>query len=581
MMINKKWEKIIKKLDFAFQPIVDMSSGKIYAVEALLRNVKEAGGFHSIFSLFDEAFHEGCLYQLDLELRMKSFEKFSKISIDGLHLFYNIDNRILYMPDLTPGNTDKILKKYNLEKEKICFEISERGTLQDPSSVTNMVKRYKQNDFKIAIDDFGTGIAGFKMLYYSEANFIKIDRFFIQNIQNDNKKRLFCSHIINLSHIMGMSVIAEGIETKEEYYTCKEIGADLIQGYFAQKPQLDIKKIHPIYKNIKDLYKNDFRKKSANIINKEFIKYIEPLYIEELNFQKIFKYFKQNKLQHFVPIINADKEFKGIINEKNIRDFSYSQYGISLSCNDRVNEKLKSNIKKILTVKLNWSIDKILEIYNINGKNSEGIFVTKNSKYFGYLSLDHLLYLSYKRNIEIATDKNPLTKLPGNNSINNFLEKAFEKNKKIVYTIVYFDFNDFKPFNDIYGFRKGDRAIIMFSEILNKELKSSVFIGHIGGDDFFIGFKDEYFSEIYNTILYIQNEFTHQVSSLYTKEDREAGYIQTKDRFGIARKFDLLSVCAAIIEIRPRTSKNKFDNIIGEIKKESKKIKKPLAISIL
>ncbi len=580
-MINDKWNKIIKKLDFAFQPIVNIQSGEIYAVEALLRNIKEAGGFYSVFNLLDEAFQNSYLYQLDLELRMKSFEKFSKIPINGLHLFYNIDNRILYMPDYKNGNTDKILKKYNIKKDKICFELSERGTLQDPRSLTNLVQRYKQNNFKIAIDDFGTGVSGFQMLYYSEANYIKIDRFFIQNIQKDNKKRLFCSHIINLAHIMGISVIAEGVETKEEYYTCKEIGADLVQGYFVQKPQLNIKKISPVYKKIKQLFKNDFREKSTNILDKKLIKFIEPLFEKELNFKEIFKYFKRNKLQHFVPIVNDNEELMGIINEKDIRDLSYSQYGMSLSCNNSVNEKLKNSIKKTLKVKINWSIDKILEIYNANETNNEGIFITKNNKYFGFLSLDNLLYLSYKRNIEIATDKNPLTKLPGNNSINNFLQKVFDKNKQSIYSLVYLDFNNFKPFNDVYGFRKGDRAILLFSELLKKELKSSVFIAHIGGDDFFLGFKNKPFPEVYSEVANIQNKFTDQISSLYTKEDRKKGYIKTKDRFNIERVFKILNVCAAIVEIHPHHSKHDFDNIIGFLKKESKKISTPLSSSIL
>lgn len=117
-MLNEKWLKIIKKLDFAFQPIVNIKSGEIYAVEALLRNVKEAGGFHSIFNLFDDAFHDGILYQLDLELRHLAIQKFSTIDIKKLNIFYNLDNRILYTPDFKVGNTELILEKFNLDKQK-------------------------------------------------------------------------------------------------------------------------------------------------------------------------------------------------------------------------------------------------------------------------------------------------------------------------------------------------------------------------------------------------------------------------------------------------------------------------------
>ena len=60
-MLDKKWSNIVAKVDFAFQPIVNVKSGNLFAVEALLRNFKEAGNFHSIYNLFDDAFHEGVL----------------------------------------------------------------------------------------------------------------------------------------------------------------------------------------------------------------------------------------------------------------------------------------------------------------------------------------------------------------------------------------------------------------------------------------------------------------------------------------------------------------------------------------
>ena len=328
-MLNKKWNTIISKLDFAFQPIVNIKSGKIYAVEALLRNVKEAGWYHSIFSLFDDAFHDGVLYQLDLELRQIAFSKFAKIDIENIQLFYNLDNRLIYMPDISYGNTSKILEQLNLDKRSICFELSERGSLKDASSITSMVSRYKQEGFDIAIDDFGTGIAGFQLLYYSDANFIKLDRFFIDNIHTDAKKRLFCSSIINMAHIMGIKVIAEGVETKEEYYTCKSIGADFIQGFFIQKPKIEIEKIKPVYEDIKILFDKDKRKDGENLVDKTKIDYIKPLYTDT-SLHDLFIYFKENTTNSFVPIVNQLDQLCGVIYEKDIKKMSYSQFGMAL-----------------------------------------------------------------------------------------------------------------------------------------------------------------------------------------------------------------------------------------------------------
>ncbi len=579
-MLTKKWKDIIKKLDFAFQPIVNVNSGELYGVEALLRNVKEAGDYHSIFALFDDAYHDGVLYQLDLKLREMAFSKFAKIDIPNIHLFYNLDNRLMYMPDFSYGNTLKILESLKLNIKQICFELSERGTMQDPSSITSMVNRYKREGFDIAIDDFGTGIAGFQLLYYSESNFIKIDRFFIDSVHKDAKKRLFCSSIINMAHIMGMKVIAEGIETKEEYYACKDIGADLLQGYLIQKPKTDISKIKIIYDDTKVLFEKDKRKSELNIIDKIKIDKLPSLSINT-NLDKLFQFFKKYPASSFVPIVDTLGQLCGVIYEEDIKQFAYSPYATSLAKNDSSNEKLKKYIKKTVPVEITWGVDKVLEIYNMHASNSKGVFVTRNSQYYGFINLQNLLSLSYTRNLAIASDQNPLTKLSGNQKIEEFISDAFKNKDKNSFQIVYFDFNDFKPFNDTYGFRQGDRAILIFADILKKELDHDDFIAHIGGDDFFVGFKNKDFTLVYSLVSQIQQLFRSNIKELYSKKDKENGHIKTKDRFGVQREFKLLEVASAIVEITNKSNKNNFDLALGAIKKESKKIDKPLYVAIL
>ena len=270
-MIN--WDEIIDKLDYAFQPIIYAQSGKLYAVEALLRNVQDIPNITTIDDLFDLVFSNDYLYEFDLLLREKAIKKFANINIPNLKLFYNLDNRIIYNKNYSSGNTQKILTKYNLSKDKIIFELSEKGTSIEQNALSTMLQRYKQSGYSIAIDDFGIGVSGLKLLYFSEANIIKIDRFFISNIDQDSKKKLFCSSIIDMAHIMGMQVIAEGVETQKEFYTCKDIGADFIQGFLVQKPTKNINEILPIYNDISNLILDDkredhltFSKKSKNQI---------------------------------------------------------------------------------------------------------------------------------------------------------------------------------------------------------------------------------------------------------------------------------------------------------------------------
>ncbi|MFW2600921.1 hypothetical protein SDC9_14113 [bioreactor metagenome] len=569
------WTEIIEKLDYAFQPIIYSHSGKIYAVEALLRNVNEIPGLMSIDDLFDLAFNDDYLYELDLQLREKAISKFAKIKQSNLKLFYNLDNRIIYNKNYSQGNTAKILKKYNLNKDSICFELSEKGTAIEQNALSTMLQRYKESGYKIAIDDFGIGVSGLKLLYFSEAHIIKLDRFFITNIDQDSKKKLFCSSIIEMAHIMGMQVIAEGIETAKEFYTCKDIGADFIQGYLVQKPTTNIDKIEKIYKNIYSLISEDKRASQNNFIDEKFIENILPLNVNT-SLYDLFLHFKENTKSHFVPITDEFGNFLGIIYESDIKKISYSQYGLSLAQNRTFSSTLLKYIKPALSVEISWGIDKILEIYNLNSNNSLGIFITSSDKYIGFINLNSLLTLSYKRNIEIATNQNPLTKLPGNNQIEKFIDKSFKKNQKDITHIIYFDFNDFKPFNDIYGFRQGDRAILIFSELLQKRYSKDSFIAHIGGDDFFVGLKNKDKEDVFELTSNVQDEFRNSAKNIYSKEDKKNGFIISKDRFNEKRRFELLSVSAAIIEINSKSDISNFDNTLNIVKKASKNSKKPI-----
>jgi diguanylate cyclase (GGDEF)-like protein len=572
----QNWNEIIEKLDYAFQPIIYSHTGKIYAVEALVRGVQNVDGLNSIDDLFDKAFNDDFLYELDLQLREKAISKFANIEIENLKLFYNLDNRIIYNKKYSQGNTAKILNKYKLDKNRICFELSEKGTAIEQNALSSMIQKYKESGYSIAIDDFGIGVSGLKLLYFSEANVIKLDRFFITNIDQDSKKKLFCSSIIEMAHIMGMQVIAEGIETAKEFYTCKDIGADFIQGYLAQYPTLDINEIKYIYPNIVNLINEDKRANGNASIDNEFIEPITALNINT-SLYNLFVHFKEHTKNNFVPIVDEFDNFLGIISESDIKKISYSQYGLSLAQNLTYSSSLTKYLKPALSVEISWGIDKILEMYNLNSKDSLGIFITQSDKYIGFINLNSLLTLSYKRNIEIATNQNPLTKLPGNSQIEKYIEKTLKKNQKNITHIIYFDFNDFKPFNDIYGFRQGDRAILIFSELLQKRYPKDSFIAHIGGDDFFVGLKDHQYKEVLSLTQEVQKEFKSTAENIYKKTDKDNGFILSKDRFNMERRFDLLSVSAAIIEVNSKSNISNFDNTLNILKKASKGSIEPIS----
>jgi diguanylate cyclase (GGDEF)-like protein len=163
---------------------------------------------------------------------------------------------------------------------------------------------------------------------------------------------------------------------------------------------------------------------------------------------------------------------------------------------------------------------------------------------------------------------NPLTKLPGGFSIEENVTDRIKKKEK--FAVLYLDLNDFKPYNDYYGFYKGDQVIRLLGNILidASKFKGSAddFVGHIGGDDFVLVTIPEKATDICN---YVIENFDKGVRKYYDQKDLAAGYIVTKDRKFQTRNFPVMSIAIAVAtnENREIDHYGKIIDILVEMKK--------------
>ena len=180
------------------------------------------------------------------------------------------------------------------------------------------------------------------------------------------------------------------------------------------------------------------------------------------------------------------------------------------------------------------------------------------------------LRMIIKRNRQVL-DSNPLSKLPGNPSIQARVERAIEKGEK--FAVLYIDLNNFKAYNDVYGFEAGDNVIKTVANILVNTVmptpNSNDFIGHIGGDDFIVITSFEKAEDIAKKII---SNFNQIVPSFYNEEDRKNGFILTKDRQGNITKFPLMGIAIGIVHnmYRNITSYAQVSHIGSELKKAAK-----------
>jgi len=185
-----------------------------------------------------------------------------------------------------------------------------------------------------------------------------------------------------------------------------------------------------------------------------------------------------------------------------------------------------------------------------------------------YPELFNRITLSIQR-IQRVFDNNPLTKLPGNTSIQHAIENVLGKPMAVCYV----DINNFKPYNDTYGFSRGDEVIRMVSRIMSnavRQSKSGGFAGHIGGDDFVFIVHIEHAEAVCKTIL---ENFNVIVSDMFGEDEKNSGYYMAKDRQGNEQKIPLLGIAIAVVPVNSSEMNHygKVVEIATELKKQAKK----------
>lgn len=567
------WLNKVSKVDFAMQPIINPTTGICFGVEALIREIKPIGFIHP-HELFDAAFADGVLFLIDVALREKAIAKFKQIPFhDRLILFYNYDPRILEMPDYRPGMTERLMANFDLSPGQICFEINEKYPIESHDVLAEFVLNMKGRGIRIALDDFGSGFAGMELFYHSDPGFLKFDRFLISRINSDARKKNICAHLLALCRVQGVTTIAEGIETEAEARVCKDIGFDLLQGFYIALPATNTGEILQSYAGVHRIFSLAGNKRStdADIIRREILP-IETIGVDD-DVRKLLEKFHDEQDYNFFPVLDAARFPIGIVHERNIKQYVYSPYGRELLSNKSVTRGLRSFISHCPVTDIHTPQDKILEIY-LAHPGAEGVIIVQDGIYFGFLNAKSLLNVVHEKNLAAARDMNPLTRLPGNTVINAFMNGALQKPHLYSY-FIYIDFDYFKPFNDRFGFRQGDRAILLFAEILKRLSTPQSLIAHIGGDDFFMGLETDIRAadEMLELAENLRQAFEQEVKPFFSPEERAQGYYISTDRDNAVKKFPILSLSTAIVELKPGEKPEKPEEIstlMARLKKEAK-----------
>ncbi len=575
------WETALGSLHFAFQPIVLCSDARVYGYEALLRGYKEAG-FPGIASVFDSAHVDGVLPEFDHALRAKAFADFAEWAPQGTKLFFNVDNRIFRSADMSVAGTLEIAEALGLPASRIVLEISERHELEGDLAFEQVISRCRRSDLRIAIDDFGSGFAGLKLLHMSEPDIVKIDRHFVTGSESDPRKAAFLGKMVGMAHLMGVSVVAEGVETEGELGICIEAGCDMIQGFLLARPGpgRDVRDLSFPLITGEGVAARRGRSRSSGIAPSS-LSYVAPVHRYE-DLLAVLARFRKEPTLDILPVVDASDEPIGVYLERDFRQYVYSPYGIALLEHHESGNGAASFLRKTPIAALGADLPSILEVFGAL-PDAGGVVLTLDSRYAGIIPASELLALVAERDVAEARDQNPLTRLPGNLRVAGLIATRAEETDRSR-AFLYFDFDDFKPFNDRYGFRLGDRVIQLFADILRSVFAGpGDFVGHLGGDDFFASSYSASLEVALEQAREASERFRHEAASFYSLEDRERGWILGRDRSGKERKMPIMGVSAAVLVAPPGgyMDAEALSDIFASLKKQAKTSATHLSFQVL
>ena len=217
----------------AFQPIVDVRSGRPFAFEALVRGTDGA----SAMSVLGRVTPEN-RYAFDQRCRVKAIEGAVTAGIleTGAKLSINFLPNAVYSPMACIQLTLKTADAVGFPTDRLIFEFTENEEMTDPEHVAHIVDSYKKMGFGTALDDFGAGHAGLNLLARFQPDIIKLDMELIRGLDSSLPRRLIIDGVVKMCETLGITVIAEGIETWGEYDALKALGVRYIQGYLLARP---------------------------------------------------------------------------------------------------------------------------------------------------------------------------------------------------------------------------------------------------------------------------------------------------------------------------------------------------------
>ena len=217
----------------AFQPVVDIETRTIYSYEALVRGSNGESAAHVLAGITEQN-----RYAFDQACRVKAISTAARLGLRK-RLNINFMPNAVYHPEACLKLTLAAAQKYQFPANLITFEFTEDEKILNRDHLKVIIETYRKHNFMTALDDFGAGFAGLALLADFQPDCIKIDRCLVSGIESDLARQAIVAGLIRTATMMGILVVAEGVERQEEVEFLRTQGVRLFQGFLFAKPAIE------------------------------------------------------------------------------------------------------------------------------------------------------------------------------------------------------------------------------------------------------------------------------------------------------------------------------------------------------
>ena len=562
-----------------FQPIAVLSDGAIYSHEALIRGPQDTP-FHTPDALLRAAAHENLNFEFEYQCVSVAFDRWRELGESG-RLFVNVSAAVLLQMLKQSGRHGlmALASGFGILPRMLVLEITEYERVEDMDKLASAVQEIRAAGVALALDDFGDGRSSLRLWSQLKPEFVKIDKYFTKAISQhaDNLKTI--QALQQIAAIFDTALIAEGIETEDDLRVLRDIGIVYGQGYFLGRPaRLPREKIEEqsqvvIRDRTVAVFPEPRRAPSSGSLSHlSIIKAPTANFATTIN-ELALVFFDHPKL-HAIAVVDGNRPVAIINRTHFMNEYSklyFKELWGSKSCMRHANTQPR-------VIERQHSVDELVGILTSEDQRylADGFIVTENGRYEGLGTSDQLVRSVTETRVEAARHANPLTFLPGNIPISQHIGRLLSSG--VAFVACYADLNNFKPFNDQYGYWRGDEMIRLVAKLAQAHCDPRRdFVGHVGGDDFILLYQSEDWQAQCQQII---DEFAVQAVALFDASARDAGGIQAEDRFGVSRFFPLtnLSIGAVKVQQGEFTKAEQVASVAASAKHAAKLSGKGLAI---